>query len=300
MDLGRQILGRRHVRPGVEYTLYEVQVEGTFPDGTKLVTVHQPIASDSVDLATALMGSGLPVPSDEIFPPITYLTPDQAPGAIIVDNAAGDIVLNKGRKCIRLKVTNDGDRAIQVGSHYHFIETNRKLCFDRQLAYGMRLNIPAGTAVRFEPGETKIVVLCEIAGNRYISGGNNLATGPVDQKNLVNILETVTQSGFTHEKLVETLSAPGPCKMSRHAYRAAYGPTKGDRIRLGDTELWAEIERDYTVYGDECVFGGGKVLREGMGQCTRKPFSECLDLVITNATIIDYTGIYKVHTHFQV
>lgn len=72
-----------------------------------------------------------------------------------------------------------------------------------------------------------------------------------------------------------------------------YGPTTGDKVRLGDTNLYAEIEKDYAVYGDECVFGGGKVLRDGMGQASGYPASLCLDTVITNAIIIDYTGIYK-------
>lgn len=72
-----------------------------------------------------------------------------------------------------------------------------------------------------------------------------------------------------------------------------YGPTTGDKIRLGDTDLYAEIEKDLALYGDECVFGGGKVLRDGMGQGTGYAASACLDSVITNAVIIDYTGIYK-------
>lgn len=72
-----------------------------------------------------------------------------------------------------------------------------------------------------------------------------------------------------------------------------YGPTTGDKIRLGDTDLLAEIERDFAVYGDECVFGGGKVLRDGSGQCCAYPSCDCLDTVITNAVIIDYTGIFK-------
>ena len=78
-------------------------------------------------------------------------------------------------------MTNRGDRPIQVGSHYHFIETNRALEFDRTAAYGMRLDIPAGTAVRFEPGERRTVRLVAIAGNRVIHGGNALADGPVSR-----------------------------------------------------------------------------------------------------------------------
>ena len=82
-------------------------------------------------------------------------------------------------------------------------------------------------------------------------------------------------------------------EVSRESYANMYGPTTGDKIRLGDTDLYAEIEKDFAVYGDECVFGGGKVLRDGMGQATGYPTSCCLDTVITNAVIIDYTGIYK-------
>ena len=91
----------------------------------------------------------------------------------------GDIVINEGRETTEVQVTNLGDRPIQVGSHYHFVETNRSLRFDRRAAYGKRLDIPAGTAVRFEPGETKTVILVPIAGARVISGGNGWATGPV-------------------------------------------------------------------------------------------------------------------------
>ena len=83
------------------------------------------------------------------------------------------------------------------------------------------------------------------------------------------------------------------CKIDRKAYADMYGPTTGDRVRLADTELIAEVERDFTVYGEECKFGGGKVLRDGMGQAAGIPQSQALDLLITNALIIDYTGIFK-------
>jgi len=95
------------------------------------------------------------------------------PGEVIT--AAGDIELNKGAPTVTVKVANTGDRPIQVGSHYHFVETNAALTFDRSAAHGMRLDIPAGTAVRFEPGETKTVSLVAIAGRRVIRGGNNFA-----------------------------------------------------------------------------------------------------------------------------
>src|SRR5690242_15879525 len=82
-------------------------------------------------------------------------------------------------------------------------------------------------------------------------------------------------------------------RMERRTYAEIYGPTTGDRIRLGDTCLVAEVERDFTVYGDECKFGGGKVLRDGMGQAAGVPDAEALDLVITNALVVDAGGIYK-------
>ncbi len=84
--------------------------------------------------------------------------------------AAGDLELNKGRKTVTVKVTNTGDRPIQVGSHYHFHETNEALKFDRAAAYGCRLNIAAGTAVRFEPGQTRTVELVALAGLRRVFG----------------------------------------------------------------------------------------------------------------------------------
>ena len=95
-----------------------------------------------------------------------------------------------------LSVTNLGDRPVQIGIHYHFIETNASLKFDRAKAYGKRLDIPAGTAVRFEPGETKTVQLVDIAGNRIIRGGNNLADGPVTPENQKTALAKVKAREF--------------------------------------------------------------------------------------------------------
>jgi urease subunit beta len=96
------------------------------------------------------------------------------PGEIFLDESQGPIIANEGRKTQRLLVRNTGDRPIQVGSHYHFFETNRALAFNREVAYGQRLNIPAGTAVRFEPGEEKEVELTDYAGKKSIHGFNNL------------------------------------------------------------------------------------------------------------------------------
>jgi urease subunit beta len=99
------------------------------------------------------------------------------PGEYFLDEAAGPIEANAGRRVARVVVKNTGDRPIQVGSHYHFFEANRALGFDRGAAYGMRLNVAAGTAVRFEPGEEKEVELTEFGGQRVIHGFNGLVEG---------------------------------------------------------------------------------------------------------------------------
>jgi urease subunit gamma/beta len=166
MDVGRKMLGRANVEPGVPEMIREVQVEGTFADGTKLVTVHYPIAEEHGDLALALHGSFLPVPPATTF---AVQAASDVPGA--VEAAHGEVELNAGRRTAEIEVTNTGDRPIQVGSHYPFEETNRALAFDRALAKGMRLDIPAGTAVRFEPGDKKTVVLVATAHAEGETGG---------------------------------------------------------------------------------------------------------------------------------
>jgi urease subunit gamma/beta len=193
MDLGRRMLGRAEVLPGVPELIAEVQVEGTFPDGTKLVTVHHPIAVEQGDLALALQGSFLPVP--KAFPPADTTL---APGEVMA--AEGEIELNADRETVSIAVLNRGDRPIQVGSHYPFAETNRALEFDRGQAYGMRLDIPAGTAVRFEPGESKTVQLVAFAGARVVHGGNALGDGEVSEEGRARFLAAARQRGFHHRE----------------------------------------------------------------------------------------------------
>lgn len=179
MDLGRLILGRSDVLDGVPEMIDEVQVEGTFPDGTKLVTVHHPIVAERGDRELAFHGSFL-APFAKTGSAGRPATPLQgAPGLLMPLD--GEIVLNEGRPTVTLVVENRGDRPIQVGSHYHFSETNRALVFDRRAARGLRLDIPAGTAVRFEPGESKTVRLVAIAGAAVIRGGNGWSNGPVTE-----------------------------------------------------------------------------------------------------------------------
>lgn len=156
MNDSRQILNSEQVMEGVVEMIHEVQVEATFPDGTKLVTVHQPIQIiDSSSSKAAII-----------------------PGEICV--ADGDIEINEGRQTLTLEVANQGDRPIQIGSHYHFYETNQALQFDRDASKGFRLNIPAGTAVRFEPGQSRTVELTAFAGKREIYGFQGKIMGPLD------------------------------------------------------------------------------------------------------------------------
>jgi urease len=204
---------------------------------------------------------------------------------------------------IELAVTNTGDRPIQVGSHYPFLETNAALVFDRKLSLGRRLNVPAGASVRFEPGEQKTVTLVNIGGNRIVNCGNGLTSGDgggrsggknVDNVNWSDVERRMEQKGGFGNVTAAQVPEGKAHVVSRSAYADAYGPTVGDRIRLGDTSLFARIQYDHTYYGDECKFGGGKVIREGMGQMTSASASLALDTVITNAVIIDAKlGIIK-------
>jgi urease subunit gamma/beta len=156
MSFGSTILSQDDVMPGVAAMAPILQVEGVFPDGTKLVTVHDPIRPREGGAVDAL-----------------------TPGELIV--APGDdIVINAERRQVTLSVVNTGDRPVQIGSHYHFFEVNKALDFDRAAAFGLRLDIPAGTAVRFEPGQRKKVTLVTFGGAREISGFHGMADGGAD------------------------------------------------------------------------------------------------------------------------
>lgn len=110
--------------------------------------------------------------------------------------AEGDVIANAGRREVEVEVANSGDRPIQVGSHFHFFEVNRALKFDRAAAFSMRLNIPAGTAVRFEPGDTKRVKLVEIGGSKHVYGLNNLTNGLADESTKPGALKRAADQGF--------------------------------------------------------------------------------------------------------
>lgn len=144
----QELLTENDVMDEVPEMLDLIQVEATFPDGTKLVTVRNPIKSSKKTLNTFVIKEG----------------------EINLDD----------KEEVELEVTNTGDRPIQVGSHYHFFEVNKALKFDREKAFGMRLSIPSGTSVRFEPGQTRVVKLRKIGGSRRVTGLNGLVEGSLD------------------------------------------------------------------------------------------------------------------------
>eukprot|EP00915_Cephaloidophora_sp_WS-2016_P008754 GHVH01012259.1.p1 GENE.GHVH01012259.1~~GHVH01012259.1.p1 ORF type:complete len:1113 (+),score=129.88 GHVH01012259.1:35-3373(+) len=432
-EMGKCILGSRQVLPGVSEIIHEIQVEGTFMDGTKLVTVHDPICKRDGFISLALHGSFLPVPSPEVFdepgpcpsviemngvpagnpsrrsltrneqigvnqniidsgPVITDITTyspqshqlldyitDNDPsstlhdiidihqdvseattdedsiettrsnftienGSVISMNdsymnlpgllcedidtgrfpgqimcARAPVHLNRGKERRIISVTSLSDRPIQVGSHYPFFEVNKSLIFNRKVAIGMRLDIPAGAAVRFEPGIAREVMLVELGGTRTVFGGNSFLAGSterLDNESEVMYDERV-ESAFRmlRRRNVEISDEPyRPSSiaftMPRELYVRSFGPTTGDRIRLADTSMWVTVERDLIQHGDECKFGGGKVLRESAGMragCAdgsydthylsnriSTPRGVCLDLVITNVLVLDpFLGVTK-------
>ncbi|XP_028966347.1 uncharacterized protein LOC100903642 [Galendromus occidentalis] len=268
----------------------ELSIEACFDDGTKLVCLHHPICENYLPLEAALYGSFVEPISDFDEPDETD---DITPGE--VQSGDGTVTLNENRVKREFGVTSTCDRPIQIGSHYPFIEANPALIFDRARSYGMRLDIAAGMSVRFEPGDTKRVRLVEVGGLRKVFGGNGFCGGKLCDQNLERAMAMIRERGFGNandEAADEIIDVP--LEISRSDYAANYGPTVGDLVRLGDTDLYVEVEKDMTSYGDEVKFGGGKVIRDGMGQCVGRSCDETLDLVLTNALIIDAVlGIVK-------
>lgn len=161
MHYGTTILNSNDVMEGVAELIDVIQVEATFPDGTKLVSVHDPIRA--------------------AFEALSGDAPAGArPGELILNDEP--ITINEGRDTVTVDVKNTADRPIQVGSHFHFAEVNEALEFDRDATVGFRLDIPAGTAARFEPGDARSVNLVAIGGNRAVYGFRDAINGPLDQE----------------------------------------------------------------------------------------------------------------------
>ena len=156
VSLGSTLLTTDDVLPDVANLVSRILVDGMFADGTKLIAVYNPIRPGSE-----------PVPESPYGRPGGIITPDE------------NIEINQGRETVTLEVINTGDRAIQVTSHYHIFEANKALEFDRAQAFGMRLDVPAGSSVRFEPGMKKEVTLVQIGGTGNVTGLNNLTNGSI-------------------------------------------------------------------------------------------------------------------------
>ncbi|WP_456605998.1 urease subunit beta [Blastococcus sp. SYSU DS0617] len=150
LEVGSTVLGPDDVLDGVPELLDRVQVEALFDEGTVMVTLYFPLGG----------------------------------GGSRVEGPTADVEINPGRERVTVEVTNTLDRAVQVTSHYHFFEANRGLRFDRAAAFGMRLDVAAGTAVRFEPGDRRPVDLVPLAGNRVVRGISGLVEGPLDDEDV--------------------------------------------------------------------------------------------------------------------
>jgi urease subunit gamma/beta len=170
MGLAAGILTTDDVLPGVAQLVGTLQVEGMFPDGQKLVTVHDPIGPGRGEAVGPLPGE--------------------------IQLGEGDVILNEGRDVATVTVRNLGDRPVQVGSHFHFFEINPELEFERARAFGMRLDIPAGTAVRFEPGDEREVELVAFGGERRVHGLNRLTEGSTSPDRLDEALARASAAGF--------------------------------------------------------------------------------------------------------
>lgn len=154
---GRHVLAPEELMDGIAELLDEVQVEATFPDGRKLVTLHQPVAARSAGANLAGATTGDDAQAARVVP-----------GEVVT--APGSLALSNGRERRTVTVVNDGDRPVQVGSHFHFADANDALRFDRDAARGFRLDVPAGTSVRFEPGLARQVELVALGGARHVAG----------------------------------------------------------------------------------------------------------------------------------
>lgn len=171
---------------------------------------------------------------------------------------------------------NTGDRPIQVGSHYHLAAANPALEMDRDAATGMRLAVPAGTSVRFEPGIERVVRVVPLGGAGVVPGLRLDVPDP--------------------QGAARGAAGGGRWTIERSRYAQLYGPTEGDRVRLADTDLLLEITEDRCRGphgGDEMVFGGGKVIRESIGQARASRADGAPDLVITGAVVLDHWGVVK-------
>ena len=229
---------------------------------------------------------------------------------------AGEMILNAGRSVQTIEVINTGDRPIQIGSHYHFYEVNDALSFDREATKGYRLNILSGTAVRFEPGQAREVELVAIAGKREVYGFAGRVMGPVDIKRTGSTSQKLIDRRIHAEhfgpttgdkvRLADTnlwleveydltsqidhdIDTDKTHSLDSNVDSILISGSENDSLKSSESNPQSSAN---VSIGEEVKFGGGKVIRDGMGQ-SQLLANEVADTIITNALIVDYTGIYK-------
>ena len=229
---------------------------------------------------------------------------------------AGEMILNAGRSVQTIEVVNTGDRPIQIGSHYHFYEVNDALSFDREATKGYRLNILSGTAVRFEPGQAREVELVAIAGKREVYGFAGRVMGPVDIKRTGSTSQKLIDRRIHAEhfgpttgdkvRLADTnlwleveydltsqidhdIDTDKTHSLDSNVDSILISGSENDSLKSSESNPQSSAN---VSIGEEVKFGGGKVIRDGMGQ-SQLLANEVADTIITNALIVDYTGIYK-------
>lgn len=229
---------------------------------------------------------------------------------------AGEMTLNAGRSVQTIEVINTGDRPIQIGSHYHFYEVNDALSFDKEATKGYRLNILSGTAVRFEPGQAREVELVAIAGKREVYGFAGRVMGPVDIKRTGSTSQKLIDRRIHAEhfgpttgdkvRLADTnlwleveydltsqidhdIDTDKTHSLDSNVDSILISGSEDDSLKSSESNPQSSAN---VSIGEEVKFGGGKVIRDGMGQ-SQLLANEVADTIITNALIVDYTGIYK-------
>ena len=241
MEAGAHVLARAQVMDGIPEMIPEIQVEATFPDGTKLVTVHDP---DSVSERISRM----------------------IPGELFLKD--DDIELNKGRKSVTLTVCQ-----------------HRRSPDSGRLALSFLRNQP-GAEVRSQEG-------ARYAARYPGRHRHSVRAGPDAPRDADRACRQAHGLRVSSGHHGQALRADMPHAMKRSFYVDMFGPTTGDRVRLADTDLIIEVEKDFTTYGEEVKFGGGKVIRDGMGQSQLTNRQGAVDTVITNVLILDHWGIVK-------
>ena len=249
--------------PGVAEMLPVLQVEATFPDGTKLVTVHEPIRPGQAE-GRSPQASGAARRDHRGRRATSSSTP-----------AAG------ARRC---GATNTGDRPIQVGSHYHFFEANRALEFDRAAAFGMHLDIPAGTAVRFEPGESKEVTLVELRRHRRGVRPQQPDHGSAQRA----AARPRKAAAAAQAREPDSGSLTRMATMTRKDYAALYGPTTGDACGSATPRCWPRSSTTTRSTATSACMAAARRCATAWASCPATTARHgALDMLISNVVVID-------------